>query len=201
MADKTKFIKNYGLFWKLNDAGKVGDLTGKKNKTQQDGMVDFREQIGFYALYDDAFNLVYFGQVGKGEDQTLLKRLQQHLTDHLFGRWTQFSWFGIKDVKTVINEKGKFPLEKKDSRVEGTTKNFINQVEAIVIAVSEPPNNRQGGSFIGAQQYLQHHNKVKSKIPANEMLEIIDTNLKMINKNYDFTLEENKLTLTKKRRQ
>ncbi|MGU9963746.1 MAG: GIY-YIG nuclease family protein [Candidatus Halichondribacter symbioticus] len=198
MADKTKFIRNYGLFWKLNDEGKVGDLTGKKNKTEQNEMVDFREQIGFYALYDDAFNLVYFGQVGKGEGHTLSKRLQQHLRGHLFGRWTQFSWFGIKDVGTVLNEKGKFPLEKKDSRAEGTTNNFIDQVEAIVIAVSEPPNNRQGGSFIGAKQYLQHHDKIKPKIPKKEMLETLDTNLKMINKNYDLILKDGQIKLKKK---
>ncbi len=105
------FIKNYGLFWKRDavwwgqQGNKInpGNLLGVLGRGQ--ARINFREQIGFYALYDiadnrnicdprDFFNnppaypnrnthyghrdkLIYCGYSGSGEIQRLLKRLSQ----------------------------------------------------------------------------------------------------------------------------
>ncbi len=185
MTDETKklFIKNYGLFWKLDDivvrkSNGLGQLIGKK-KHDQDYKVNFSEQTGFYALYDDAFNLVYFGQVGKQKNttRTLQIRLKEHYKDHLSGRWSRFSWFGIKSVNESMKDKNGFytldsnePIDKDEANSTDERSNFLNQVEAIVIAVSEPPNNRQGGSFLEAQQFLQHRDEKALGLSTEDML-------------------------------
>ncbi len=191
MTDETKklFIKNYGLFWKLDDivvkkSNGLGQLIGKK-KHNQNYKVNFSDQTGFYALYDDGFNLVYFGQVGKQKKtkRTLHIRLKEHHKGHLSGRWSRFSWFGIKSVNESIKDKNGFytldknepinknePIDKDESNSTDERSNFLNQVEAIVIAVSEPPNNRQGGSFLKAQQFFQHRDEKALGLPTEDML-------------------------------
>lgn len=79
-------IKTYGLFWKAGDVfwgrqNRSGTLLGARSKTRNAVPVDFREQRGIYALYS-AYDLVYVGQTGAG-DRRLLKRLKDHLEDHL----------------------------------------------------------------------------------------------------------------------
>ncbi len=185
------FIKNYGLFWKHEDVfwgtqGSPGRLLGKVRQTQKNKLVNFREQIGFYALYDQAFNLVYFGQVGGGIDQTLMQRLRRHNQDHLSGRWSQFSWFGIKDVVERMEDEQEYRhleeqpiIEGVEPTINGERKHFLNQVEAVVIAVSEPPNNRQGGSFIEAKKYL-HHRDSRLGLSTEEKVDAVCQKLKII---------------------
>ena len=80
-------FKNCGLFWNLEDVyfgtrggAEVnrGALPGIAEESPS-GEIDFRDQIGIYALYAD-FDLVYVGQVGSGDGQRLLARLRQHAT-------------------------------------------------------------------------------------------------------------------------
>ncbi|MDE2201079.1 MAG: GIY-YIG nuclease family protein, partial [Rhodospirillales bacterium] len=100
-------------------------------------------------LYDQNFKVVYVGQTGGGE-QRLLARLRQHRRDHLSQRWSRFSWFGILPVSTDGNLKAKF------TPARPSTMSVLNHIEAIVIAVSEPPLNRQGGKFgETVKQYIQ----------------------------------------------
>lgn len=61
-------IKNYGFLWErkhfFRGVGRdKGHLRGwaKGNKDQ---LVDFKEQIGVYVLYDTNQNIVYVGQAG-----------------------------------------------------------------------------------------------------------------------------------------
>ncbi len=152
------FIKNYGLFWKADDvnwgargSGKSGTLLGILRTAKSGDSVDFREQIGIYALYDDAFNLVYVGQAGTGKEsrRSIYSRLKDHRTGDLSGRWTKFSWFGTKKVKSNGE------LFDAAESAQGKKDDFINQIEAVAIAIAEPRYNRRGGNFKDAEQYLQ----------------------------------------------
>ena len=94
-------ISNYGLFWqrKYVDFGhgdNKGTLLGKTNK-KKSFLVDFREQIGIYVLYDKEFVPIYVGQAGDG-NAALFKRLKHHTTDDLCDRWEYFTWFGLRRV-------------------------------------------------------------------------------------------------------
>ena len=56
--------------------------------------VDFCNQHGVYLLHH-ARSVVY---VGRTTDRPLGKRLFQHTSDRLDGRWDRFSWFGVYPV-------------------------------------------------------------------------------------------------------
>jgi len=65
-------IKNYGLRWSRDKVdwgargpGKGGTLFGKYGTANSEDVVDFRDQIGVYVLYDKDFDPVYIGQAGK----------------------------------------------------------------------------------------------------------------------------------------
>ena len=148
-------IRNYGLFW-LRDrihwgAGKNrGHLKGILSTRRTDEPVDFRYQQGVYALYDEGFRLVYVGQAGVGKNR-LFSRLKQHRIDHLAQRWSRFSWFGVLDVRDNLQlaNSGKMSRPKLNE--------VLNHIEGILISVSEPPHNRQGGRFgEDVSQYLQY---------------------------------------------
>ena len=94
-------ISNYGLFWQKKYVpfacgGKKGTLIGKMNR-KESFLVDFREQIGIYVLYDKDFIPIYVGQAGNG-NATLFTRLKHHTTDYLCNRWEYFTWFGLRRV-------------------------------------------------------------------------------------------------------
>ena len=149
-------IKNYGLFWLRHrihwGAGRnKGHLKGVPAKNKTGKPVNFRYQQGVYALYDESFGLVYVGQVGRSKGG-LLSRLKDHRTDHLSQRWSRFSWFGVYDVKDNRELETKVRWRKKPA-----LNIMLNHIEGILIAVSEPPNNRQGGRFgEEVSQYLQY---------------------------------------------
>ena len=146
-------FQNYGLFWHKDRVlwgrpGRTGSLLGFRN--QADGEVDFRYQRGVYVLYDVNFRLLYVGQAGYG-NQRLYDRLHQHRGDHLAGRWHRFSWFGVDPVK---GRRGKKYVEERDPSAPAID-TVLNHLEAILIASSEPPLNRQGGKFGYANAYRQ----------------------------------------------
>ena len=139
-------IRNYGLFWHRNDVfwgrqKKAGHLMGRATGAKTSDPVDFREQRGLYALYDENYRLIYFGQAGKGSSQKLFDRLKDHTNDRNADRWSRFSWFGTQKVK-MDGE-----LSKEGATQQGDMKIALDHMEAIVLAVAEPPNNRQGGQF------------------------------------------------------
>lgn len=152
-------VNNYGLFWRREHVfwgrgRNAGHLKGVKASAKSGNAVDFRDQQGIYCLYDDNFRLVYVGQAGGGKTQRLWDRLKQHTTDALADRWSKFSWFGIRSV----NKTGLLRVEK--AAAHPPLNDVLNHIEAILIAASEPPHNRQGGRFGDAtDQYLQHYDK------------------------------------------
>lgn len=164
MPEQVMF-RSYGLFWREDrvfwgwpkvrghlKGQEVSKVTGKP--TSKDP-IDFRDQIGVYALYDD-FELVYVGQVGANTSDSRGKSLFDRLKDHRDGRhserWNRFSWFGVQDVKNS-KELSKF----RTAPLAGVTRGqVLDMFEAVVIALSEPKLNLQRGKLSNyATQYSQ----------------------------------------------
>ena len=149
-------FQNYGLFWHLDrigwgsqGKGNQGTLLGYQ--LAKEAPIDFRQQCGVYALYDDSYKILYVGQAGYGNAR-LYNRLHNHLWDHLAERWQRFSWFGIDPV---VGPKGARRLEERDPDAPKINA-VLNHLEAILIAAAEPALNRQGGKFGDAQQFRQY---------------------------------------------
>lgn len=153
-------IKNYGLFWELEDSNFYQWNTKKSLKgwnrkyKYEDGVggVDFSNQEGIYVLYDNNFSIIYIGQAGVGRSK-LYNRLKQHTEDHLYNRWSKFSWFGLRD----IDQRTESEMILKDSIEENNFKlnDVLNHLEAILISSAEPPLNKQSGRFGDAEQFFQ----------------------------------------------
>jgi hypothetical protein len=163
-------LRNYGLFWRRDNVfwgrqKNAGHLKGRSVNSVNSNPVDFREQVGLYALYDDNFKLIYFGQAGRGEGHKLFNRLKDHKNDRIADRWTRFSWFGTRYVK----KDGKLSADK--DGFQGSATDVLDHIEAVVLAVSEPPHNRQGGRF-GAkvEMYRQYRDEDSLGIDEKGMI-------------------------------
>jgi len=150
-------FQNCGLFWNLRDIyfgtpGGAGVRRGALNGIAEmtpNGFVDFRDQIGVYALYAD-FDLVYVGQVGAGGQQRLLGRLRQHSQSDFKGRWNRFSWFGLRRV--LANNQ----LSNENEGFHPSRPEILNHMEGIILQFAEPPLNGQEGRFKGeVRRYRQ----------------------------------------------
>lgn len=146
-------IQTVGLFWQEQNVfwgrgRQAGALYGVPSSNVTADPIDFRDQVGVYVLYAD-YDLIYVGQAGGGANK-LLHRLKQHRSDDLTGRWSRFSWFGLRRVLSSgdlsnVNQAAHPPLPE-----------ILNHIEAILIHSAEPPLNRQGGRFGDAvTRYLQ----------------------------------------------
>ena len=128
-------IRSYGLHWRVDNVfwgrpKNSGTLLGAASKSKKARAVDFRPQIGIYALYAD-YELVYVGQTGAGDDR-LFERFKAHKADHLSERWNRFSWFGTQWVTTTGN------LSADTDGTHNTIVVALNILEAVSIAISEP---------------------------------------------------------------
>ena len=153
--DSHKIINAYGIYWNRNLVHwkSQPDLLG----IQQIGAtkVNFKEQIGIYLLHDSR-ETVY---VGQAIEQSLGKRLKDHTTDRLAGRWDRFSWFGfypvMEDANLNLNVKFK----------DFTIKNLGDIMEAVLIESIEPRQNRkQGNSFVGIEYLQLESPEIKKKL-------------------------------------
>lgn len=152
-------IKNFGFLWERKyinrgggGVGKAGSLCGYRHGAKK-SLVDFREQIGVYALYDETRTIVYIGQAGNG-NANLFERLKQHMKgSNLWNRWTYFSWVGFKDV----NANRTLSLKQSVSAGVGGFKysDALNEIEGILIELIEPKLNKQGGKLKHAVEYFQ----------------------------------------------
>ena len=144
-------IRNYGLFWKIQDVywgagSNPGKLLGVPAWSITQKPVDFRDQRGVYVLYAE-YDMVY---VGQNNGQQLIGRLKQHRKDDLSERWNRFSWFGLRRVIANGN------LAKYNQDVHALNRDVLNHIEAILIHSAEPPLNRQGGKFgDNIERYIQ----------------------------------------------
>ncbi len=148
-------VKNFGHLWErqylFRGKGSVrGHLKGRL--TPKSEMVDFRDQIGVYVLYDKNLVAVYVGQAGYGDTSRLLKRLKDHENDHLWNRWTHFSWYGFRKSTSEGLHQAMSP----DSKLSVSGSEIIEQLEALLISVLEPKLNKQGASWKSSEEYYQY---------------------------------------------
>ena len=150
-------IRNYGHFWSRSHVewgrpGQQGNLLGYYLRDRQPFRVDFRHQIGIYVLFTAQREAVYIGKAGSGNDR-LFSRLKAHTRNHLRDRWTNFSWFGLRDY----NGTGELSdHQKPDSNVKGTNSSALDEVEAVLIQLLEPRLNKRGGDWGDTQEFLQY---------------------------------------------
>lgn len=164
MAKHHRLIQNYGLFWDREKVVWGRDPKGGKDAARLPGVVkakdtavDFREQAGIYALYDEEFRLIYAGQAGTNKQGKgrLFDRLKHHTTvragtRRLATRWRYFSWFGLVRVL-----KGEQTLAKAPGIRQTTPAQILDALEAVAIEIADPDLNRQGGRLGGSTEYLQ----------------------------------------------
>ena len=141
----TGIINALGMFWERSKVLWKTEprLFGKQQLGAKP--VDFGKQIGVYLLHD-AQGVVY---VGRAIDQSMGKRLQQHTTDRLSGRWDRFSWFGMYPVE----ENGSLKFTADISNV--AVKVVIATLEAVLIEGLEPRQNRRRGDDFEPIEFLQ----------------------------------------------
>jgi hypothetical protein len=158
-------ITHYGLFWSAADVlwggvrGDRGSLKGREKirlerrgrptKVEEDSAKDYSGYVGVYCLFRDS-RLIYVGEAGLTTNSHLFARLRQHRTDHLADLWDEFSWFGCpNEIRT-------------ENRI---VSNSFAQLEAILIAVTNPGFNKQSGTFANAIQVFQlPHDKSEGDI-------------------------------------
>jgi hypothetical protein len=153
--NNNKIINAFGIYWNralVHWKSATPDLFG----IQQIGAkeVNFKDQKGIYLLHDSR-ETIY---VGQAIEQPLGKRLKDHTTDRLAGRWDRFSWFGFYPV----SDDGKLNLE---AQFKDFTIHHLGDIlEAILIESLEPRQNRkQGNSFIGLEFLQQEAPEIKQK--------------------------------------
>lgn len=156
----TGFVNAFGMFW---DRAKVLWETDPRILGQQQGAsepVNFCEQRGVYLLHDSQ-GVVY---VGRATDQSLGRRLQQHTSDRLTGRWTRFSWFGIYPVKEDGTLKTSVDFSNLNSNI------VIATMEAVLIEGLEPRQNRKRGDDFKAIEFIQVEDP---KLEKNRKLAVV----------------------------
>jgi hypothetical protein len=163
--DNHKIINAFAIYWnrKLVHWKSQPDLLG----IQQVGAteVNFKDQIGIYLLHDSR-ETVY---VGQAIEQPLGKRLKDHTTDRLAGRWDRFSWFGFYPV----TEDAKLNLSVKFK--DFTIQNLGDILEAILIESIEPRQNRkQGNSFVGLEYLQLEAPEIKKRLKQQLIQELAD---------------------------
>jgi hypothetical protein len=147
-------IRNMGLFWPKDSIdSRHRQLLGSLSWGGRKSVANFWQQVGIYALYQD-FDLVYVGQASG--DQGLGNRLTQHMKRGIADRWDRFSWFGFR----LVND---------DQSLRGLRRKFIvpwevvlDHVEGVIVEVSEPRLNGQGGKW-GKKVPLYHHLRPTSR--------------------------------------
>ena len=145
LAELTGLVNAFGMFW---DRAKVNWETEPRILGQQQSgskPVNFSEQRGVYLLHDSQ-GVVY---VGRTIEQSLGKRLDQHISDRLTGRWTRFSWFGVRPVNKDGTLKASVDFSSLNSGI------LIATMEAILIEGLEPRQNRRQGDDFKAIEFLQ----------------------------------------------
>lgn len=181
-AKKTNvksLIKNYGLMWRRDSVfWGAGSNKGALRGRRSGAVIDFREQIGVYVLYDEARRPVYVGQAGQGNARLFI-RLRTHRQDSLAHRWQYFSWFGLLSV----NKSGRLSRwDHSGKRVSGTIKSTLDEIEGVLIAATEPAFNKQGAKFKGIARYRQEPHELADYIPPTAVRDMLETVLGKLDK-------------------
>lgn len=164
--ERIKIINSFGIYWNRNF---VHWKSTKPNLLgiQQIGAseVNFKDQIGIYLLHDSR-ETIY---VGQAVDQPLGKRLKDHTSDRLSGRWDRFSWFGLR----AVHDNGE--LQEKLKFENLSIQDIGDILEAILIESIEPRQNRkQGNLFFGLEYLQQEAPEIKKKMKEQLLKELTD---------------------------
>jgi len=172
-------IKNYGLMWRRDSVfWGAGNNRGVLLGRSSGKLIDFREQIGVYVLYDEGRRPIYVGQAGQGNAR-LFRRLRAHRRDSLAHRWHYFSWFGLLSVNKTGRLSGWDDAAK---RVSGTINSTLNEIEGVLIAATEPAFNKQGAKFKGIARYRQATHKLADYTPPTEIRDLLNTVIEKIDR-------------------
>jgi hypothetical protein len=146
-------------------------------KGKKDLLVDLKDQIGVYVLYDKNQNIVYVGQAGSGQ-ATLFGRLRSHEKDALWNRWEFFTWIGFK----AVNADGKLSaMQKVEANVSGLSyADALNEIEGILIEVIEPKLNKRSGNLKEAVEYFQYTEEEVTMVDIRSQLELLENQLKKV---------------------
>ena len=188
MPRKRKYrqllVRNIGAFWRRDQVfwgspGKAGHLYGVPQDWTTAPCTDFWHQKGVYALHAN-YNIVYVGQTRKWG---LGPRLKDHCWDHLAGRWNQFSWFGVRNVRTTDGTLSEPPTMRVLS-----LETVLDHLEGVLIEVAEPPMNGQDGRF---GDHVVRFEQIPADNPSEANLESIRSKLLAIEEKVDL-LESDK---------
>lgn len=148
----SSLVKLYGEFWNPDivdwgsqGAGNKGTLPGTLIIDGTKKEVDCWDARGIYILHEN-FRATY---VGKAFSTPIGKRLRDHLTDRLAGRWDMFSWYSTSNYRRTKN----------DLSVAGqrnlNPETIISTLEALAILIADPPLNRKRESLPNAVEVEQ----------------------------------------------
>ena len=134
----TELIKCYGEFWNPDmvdwgkrGAGNKGKLIGQIKPSNKH--IDFWEARGIYVLHEN-FKAIYVGQAFSTQ---IGKRLRDHLSDRIAGRWDMFSWYSTSAVRTTTRDVSK------PGQRQIRPETIVDTMEALAILVADPALNRK----------------------------------------------------------
>jgi hypothetical protein len=198
---------NYGIFWKKGDFDDVKAVKGRrprkkeKSSTQFWGqnitgkriIVDLKNQIGVYILFDKNKHVIYAGLAGRGKS-SIYSRLYSHFKNDIDDRIEFYSWFGLKEhnetsyeyrIFTTKQKKESSPVKifhlNKGPKAEsfGIDKNtLIQHLEALLIEVLEPSRNKRGADWKKAERLKQFKSTHVTKDNILQELEKISKRIK-----------------------
>jgi|LakMenEpi03Aug12_release.lakeMendotaPanAssembly.Ray.scaffolds.fasta_scaffold381458_2 hypothetical protein len=161
-------IKSYGQFWNPDivdwGGGGAGNglLTGRIKRKKVWHEIDFWGAKGIYVLHSD-FKSIY---VGKAFGTSIGRRLRDHLSDRLAGRWDMFSWYSVSSPRITtkdVSQPGQRQLK---------PETITDTLEALAILVADPALNRRRETLKGAYEALQP-DSAQPRTVRNYLQEII----------------------------
>ena len=166
----SKLIKVYGELWNPDiidwgsrGAGNKGKLEGKIRVDNSNKIVDCWDAEGIYVLYDN-FKSIY---VGKAFKTSMGKRLRDHLTDRLVGRWDMFSFYSTSHYRKTKNDL------KPAATGRLNPETIINTLEALAILIADPALNRKRETLKDAHRVNQS-DSVHPQTIRNYLEQILD---------------------------
>ncbi len=138
-------VRAYGVFWEregIDWERASPPLLGQQVRGATP--VNFAQQRGVYLLHDGRETV----NIGRATDLPLVARLRDHTQNRLRSRWNRFSWFGL----CAVDAGGHLaPPPSATADLGG----LISILEAVLIEVMEPGQNRQGGQALSSSEFLQ----------------------------------------------
>lgn len=150
-------IRAFGIFWRRDWVNwNVRCLNG--SQLDASNSVNFAEQSGMYILYDRD-RPIY---VGKCAENSLFDRLKSHTKGRLSSRWERFSWFGLR----ASDDDGRL----EPSPDEHAHQDMVDAMEAVLIEVLEPPQNRRRGDRLSDFEYNQVRDEAMEEAQVQRLI-------------------------------